>query len=69
MLARARSSRVVILMLIVEPGTTDPFRRLVTFPVTVRPRGVTWTPDGSALVVAQQEAPSDIVLFELAGQR
>jgi hypothetical protein len=25
-----------------------------------------WTPDGSALVIAKQEAPSDIVLFDLA---
>jgi Tol biopolymer transport system component len=50
---------------IVEPAAANPFRRLITLPVTVRPRGVTWTPDGSALVIAKQEAPSDIVLFEL----
>ena len=54
---------------IVEPGSANPFRQLLKLPVTVRLRGVTWTPDGSALVIAKQEAPSDIVLFELANPR
>ena len=44
--AARRAAQVALEDQGVEPGTTDPFRRLVTFPVTVRPRGVTWTPDG-----------------------
>jgi Tol biopolymer transport system component len=51
---------------IVEPGAANPFRQLLKWPVTIRPRGLTWTPDGSAVVIAKQEAPSDIVLFELS---
>jgi hypothetical protein len=31
----------------------------------VRVRGLAWTPDGSAVVVAEQESRSDLVLFDL----
>lgn len=51
---------------IVEPAAREPFRTLIQFPMPVRPRGLTWTPDGSAIVFGQQESRSDIVLFELA---
>jgi Tol biopolymer transport system component len=51
---------------IVEPDAPAPFRRLVELPVTVRVRGMAWTPDGSSLVVAEQESKSDIVLFDIA---
>jgi eukaryotic-like serine/threonine-protein kinase len=51
---------------IVEPGGAMPFRRLIEFPVNVRPRGITWTPDGGAVIVGKQESTSDIVLFDLA---
>jgi DNA-binding beta-propeller fold protein YncE len=50
---------------IVDPDAREPFRKLVTLPVSTRPRGITWTPDGSAVIIAKQEMPSDIVLFEL----
>jgi DNA-binding beta-propeller fold protein YncE len=36
-------------------------------PVSVRPRGVTWTPDGSNVVIAEQRSDADIVLFDLEG--
>ena len=49
---------------IVEPESSEPFRKLIEFPGEVRPRGITWTSDGSSLVFGRQEALSDLVLFE-----
>jgi Tol biopolymer transport system component len=49
---------------VVEPDSAEPFRKLIEFPGEVRPRGITWTSDGSSLVFGRQEALSDLVLFE-----
>jgi len=49
---------------IVEPDSSQPFRKLIELPGEVRPRGVTWTSDGSSLIFGTQEALSDLVLFE-----
>jgi len=49
---------------IVEPDSSQPFRKLIELPGGVRPRGVTWTSDGSSLIFGRQEALSDLVLFE-----
>ena len=49
---------------IVEPDSSQPFRKLIELPGEVRPRGVTWTSDGSSLIFGRQEALSDLVLFE-----
>jgi Tol biopolymer transport system component len=49
---------------VVEPDSSEPFRKLIEFPGEVRPRGITWTSDGSSLVFGRQEALSDLVLFE-----
>jgi len=49
---------------IVEPDSSEPFRKLIELPGEVRPRGITWTSDGSSLVFGRQEALSDLVLFE-----
>jgi eukaryotic-like serine/threonine-protein kinase len=49
---------------IVEPESSRPFRKLIELPGEVRPRGITWTSDGSSLVFGRQEALSDLVLFE-----
>ena len=49
---------------IVEPESSEPFRKLIEFPGEVRPRGIAWTSDGSSLVFGRQEALSDLVLFE-----
>ena len=51
---------------IVEPEAREPFRKLAELPVSVRPRGITWSADGSAVIVAKQAMPSDIILFDLA---
>jgi eukaryotic-like serine/threonine-protein kinase len=49
---------------IVEPDSSQPFRKLIELPGEVRPRGITWTSDGSTLIFGRQEALSDLVLFE-----
>ena len=49
---------------IVEPDSSQLFRKLIELPGDVRPRGITWTRDGSSLVFGRQEALSDLVLFE-----
>jgi Tol biopolymer transport system component len=49
---------------IVEPDSPHPFRKLIELPGEMRPRGITWTSDGSSLVFGRQEALSDLVLFE-----
>jgi hypothetical protein len=43
----------------------EPLRKLADLPITVRPRGITWTPDGSGVVIAEQESISDIVMFDV----
>jgi eukaryotic-like serine/threonine-protein kinase len=49
---------------IVEPDSSQPFRKLIELPGEVRPRGITWTSDGASLIFGRQEALSDLVLFE-----
>jgi serine/threonine protein kinase len=49
---------------IVEPDSSQPFRKLIELAGEVRPRGITWTSDGSSLIFGRQEALSDLVLFE-----
>ncbi len=53
---------------IFEPEGRERIRKLTDLPVTVRPRGITWTGDGSGVIIGQQESISDIVLFDLAEQ-
>jgi eukaryotic-like serine/threonine-protein kinase len=50
---------------IVDPSGREPLRKLGDLPITVRPRGITWTPDGSGVVIAEQESISDIVMFDV----
>lgn len=52
-----------------DPDTRDQFRKLHAFPVSVMVRGITWSPDGSSIIVGQQETKSDIVLFDLSSSR
>jgi Tol biopolymer transport system component len=42
------------------------FRKLVELPVGPRVRGITWSPDGSAVIIGQHDAVGDIVLLERA---
>ena len=50
---------------IVEPGARQPFRKILDFDAAERPRGLTWTRDGSGLIFANQEFPGDIVMFDV----
>jgi Tol biopolymer transport system component len=54
---------------IFDPDARDHFRQLAELPVTVGVRGITWSPDGSSVIVGQQETKSDIVLLDLASAR
>jgi serine/threonine protein kinase len=50
---------------IVDPEGAEPFRRLMELEPTARPRGLTWTNDGSRLIIASQQSLSDLVLHEI----
>jgi hypothetical protein len=50
---------------IVEPGATTTFRKVMEFKPSIRPRGLTWATDGTHVIVAIQESPSDLVLHEI----
>jgi hypothetical protein len=50
---------------IVDPSGHEPLRKLGALPITVHPRGITWTPDGSGVVITEQESISDIVMFDV----
>jgi serine/threonine protein kinase/Tol biopolymer transport system component len=50
---------------IVDPESPTPFRRLMELEPTARPRGLTWTNDGSRLIIASQRSLSDLVLHEI----
>jgi eukaryotic-like serine/threonine-protein kinase len=49
---------------IVEPDSPNPYRRLIELPLGPRIRGLTWTPDGSAVIIGKQDMSSDIVLMD-----
>ena len=40
-------------------------RACLDAPVVEELRGITWTPDGSGVVIAEQESISDIVMFDV----
>ena len=48
----------------VDDERQSSFRRLVELPVGPRIRGLTWTPDSSAVIIGRHEAASDIVLLD-----
>jgi TolB protein len=50
---------------IVDPSGHEPLRKLAELPISIRPRGITWTSDGSGVVIAEQESISDIVMFDV----
>jgi eukaryotic-like serine/threonine-protein kinase len=49
---------------LVEPDDPTPYRMLIEFPPGPRVRGMTWTRDGSALIIGKHETSSDIVLLD-----
>ncbi len=54
---------------IVEPGNPQPYRKLVDLPAGSRVRGITWSRDGSALVVGRIQRSGDIFLAERSARR
>jgi hypothetical protein len=51
---------------ILERDGSRPPRKLIEFTPDVRLRGLTWSIDGSSLLVGRQRRTSDIALFEPA---
>jgi hypothetical protein len=54
---------------LLEPGGDTLPRQLIELPAGVFLRGMTWSRDGSSLVVGFVDSASDIVLFEVARTR
>jgi len=54
---------------IVEPGSPAPYKKVMTLPSGVFLRGLTWTPDGSSLIVGQYRWSGDIFLAERSAGR
>jgi hypothetical protein len=50
---------------LVEPDATQPYRKIFSFQSAASPRSLTWTRDNSSLIVASQEYPGDIVMFDV----
>ena len=53
-------------LFVIEPEGRTPFQKVTEFGPTVRPRGLTWTRDGTRVIIARQESLSDLVLHEIA---
>jgi serine/threonine-protein kinase len=51
---------------VVDPTGTQPPRKLIDLPVSMRPHGLAWTSDGSSVLLSGVEVSSDIVLFDVA---
>jgi Tol biopolymer transport system component len=50
---------------LLEPGGSTPPRQLIELPAGVYVRGVTWSRDGSSIIVGFVDAAGDIVLFDV----
>jgi Tol biopolymer transport system component len=50
---------------VVEPGDSTAHRMVTEFTDDTRIRGLTWSPDGTSLIVGRQKRTSDIVLLDL----
>ena len=61
----SQNSNLPASLWLVDPEAPSvPFRKLVELPPGPRIRGVTWTRDGSAIIIGQHDASSDIVLLD-----
>ena len=50
---------------IIEPNSKQPVRKLIDFPIAVRPRGLTWSKDGDRVIFGSQEFNGDLVMYDL----
>lgn len=60
----SQASNAAASIWIVSPEAAIPFRKLVELTVGPRIRGVTWTRDGTALLIGQHGSTSDILLLD-----
>ena len=49
---------------LVEPNQKQPYTLMMEFPSGPRVSGLTWTPDGSAVIMGKHDWTSDIVLMQ-----
>ena len=68
-LAGANVTNGVSEIWLIEPGARQPYRKIFEFASAARPRGLTWTRDGSSLILASQEFPADIVMFDVTSPK
>jgi hypothetical protein len=52
---------------IIDLESATPYTRLLELPAGPRIRGLTWTRDGTAVIIGKHDWTSDIVLMEQAG--
>jgi len=50
---------------IIEPRSPQPIRKLIDFPIAVRPRGLTWSKDGDRIIFGSQEFNGDLVTYDV----
>jgi eukaryotic-like serine/threonine-protein kinase len=48
---------------VIEPGSTEPYRRLLTLAAPSQVRGVAWSPDSGSILFGEYRPSSDILLF------
>jgi Tol biopolymer transport system component len=63
LLALARWTLLAQEIFVVDIAAQEPYRSLVKLPLGSGIRGVTWSPDGSSIVIGLEEQKSDIVLL------
>jgi Tol biopolymer transport system component len=63
LLALARWTILAQEIFVVDIAAREPYRSLFKFPLGSGIRGVTWSPDGSSIVMGLEEQKSDIVLL------
>jgi Tol biopolymer transport system component len=50
---------------VIDITGASPIKKVIDLPVSMRPRGLTWTADGSSILISGVQSASDIVLFDV----
>lgn len=60
----SQSGAGLISIWIVEPDGPTVYRKLIDLPMSSRVRGLSWTRDGSGLIIGKRDLSSDIILLD-----